>query len=111
MAYLFVVLLVCLILAWVWSEYLENARSTRLSLGGLAILLLGASLFATIVANQYRQKHYSASIRMLGETLEQGDIESAQNAIRAFNLDPEATGSLIIERLSNTRSGDQLESK
>ena len=62
MAYVIIGLFSCLIACWVWSEYKINNPSTRVALGGAAILVLCAALYASELRNFYHDAHNSAAI-------------------------------------------------
>lgn len=104
MPYLIFGLLISSLAAWIWAEYQVRTPPTRLTIGAVPILILGAMLYATEVARFYRESHYSAAIRLLGEALEDSDLESARNAIREYNAQgPRQSGYIIVHYLANQK--------
>ena len=104
MAYVIIGLFASLVSGWIWAEYNIKNPSTRLALGGAAILMLCASLFASAQMNFYHDAHNSAAIRLLGEALDDGDIESARNAIHVYNAQtPRQTGHIIVSVLGDRK--------
>jgi hypothetical protein len=104
MAYAFIGFFACLVCGWIYSEVRDAASSTRIALGGSAILILCAVIYASEVGDFYRNAHNAAAIRMLGEALDDGDIDNARNAINKYNAsDSQQTGYVIVEFLSNRK--------
>ena len=104
MAYAFIGLFLCLTCGWIYSEYRPVATSSRVALGGAVILFLCAAIYANAVGNFYRNAHNAAAIRMLGEALNDGDVDAARNAIQKYNSQqPGQTGHVIVEFLSNRK--------
>ena len=58
-----------------------------------------ATLLAGEYANLVRRAHTSAAFRMLGETLDNGDVELARQAIEEFKHS-EGSPSVIMDHLS-----------
>lgn len=104
MAYVIIGLFVCLIAGWVWAEYKIKTPSSRIALGGAAILLLCATLYASELRNFYHDAHNSAAFRLLGEALDDGDHESARDAIHHYNdQNPRQTGHVIVNFLADRK--------
>ena len=104
MAYLIIGLFACLVAGWVWAEYKINNPSTRLALGGAAILMLCATLYASEQRNFYHDAHNAAAIRLLGEALDDRDVESARNAIHDYHAqNPRQTGHVIVSSLADRK--------
>ena len=102
MAYIIFGLFACLIAGWVWAEYKVKDPSTRLALGGAAILMLFAALYSSEQRNFYHDAHNSAAFRLLGEALDDGDNESAREAIHHYNAqNPRQTGHVIVSYLAD----------
>lgn len=104
MAYIIIGLFACLVAGWIWAEYKLDNPSTRLALGGAVILMLCATLFASEQRNFYHGSHNSAAIRLLGEALDDGDVESARHAIHEYNAqEPRQTGHVIVSFLADRK--------
>lgn len=60
----------------------------KLSIPGLVvavlILSLAASIYAMSVANGIRDAHTKAAMRLIGEALDDDDVDSVRNAIREY---------------------------
>ncbi len=104
MAYVIIVLFACLIAGWVWAEYKIKNSSTRVALGGAAILVLCAALYTSELRNFYHDAHNSAAFRLLVEALDDGDYESARDAIQEYHAqDPRQTGHVIVSFLADRK--------
>ncbi|MGY8750321.1 MAG: hypothetical protein ACKVHR_19955 [Pirellulales bacterium] len=104
MEYAIIGLFLCLVSGWIYSEYRPAATQTRIALGGAVILLLCAAIYSMEVGKFYRNAHNAAAIRLLGEALDDGDVEAARNAIHKYDTQNERqTGNLIVEALSNRK--------
>ena len=104
MAYAIFGLLAVLFACWIWSEYRVVNPPTRIALGSSVILMLTGFLFALAQSSFIRDSHNAAAIRLLGEALDDGDFQSAQNAIQQYNsISPRPTGYAIVEILSDRK--------
>lgn len=104
MAYIITGLFACLIAGWVWAEYKIKNPATRLALGGAAILMLCAALYSSEQRNFYQDAYDSAAFRLLCEALDDGDFDSARDAIHHYNAqDPRQTGHVIVSFLSDRK--------
>ena len=110
MAYLIIGLFACLIAGWVWAEYKIENPSTRVALGGAAILVLCATLYTSELRNFYHDSHNSAAFRLLGEALDDGDFESARGALHEYNAqNPRQTGHVIVGFLADRKRNQSQE--
>ncbi len=101
MAYAIICLFACLTCGWIYSECSPATASPRIAFGGAAILMLCATIYATEVGNFHRNAHNAAAIRMLGEALDDDDVDAARNAINEYNANPRQSGYVIVEFLSD----------
>lgn len=75
---------ICLLpIAWLVTEF-HGPRSVRITLGILCMLILASAWFHSRQRTLFHNSWNAAVIRMLGETLEQGDISAAQTAIDLY---------------------------
>lgn len=104
MAFLVLILFVGLLAVWVWAEYKVDTAATRLALGAAVVLMLCAALYSSQLRNFYHDSHNAAAIRMLGEALDDGDVEAARDAIHDYNSqDSQPTGYAIVSFLSERK--------
>jgi len=104
MAYVIIGLLASLNAGWIWAEYKIKNPSTRLALGGAASFMLCATLYASEQRKFYHDAHNSAAIGLLGEALDDGDVESARNAIHEYNSQkPQQTGHVSVSFLADRK--------
>ena len=104
MAYIIFGLLACAIVAWIWAEYNIKTPITRVTLGAVVVLAFCVTLYTAELRNFYHNAQNSAAFRMLGEALEDGDVESARNALDEYNAqDPKQTGHIIVNYLADRK--------
>ena len=79
----------------------------RLSIPGLIsavlILSLAASIYAIAVGNGIRDAHTKAAMRLIGEALDDDDVDSVRNAIREYNNQGQSPY-VIVELLADRES-------
>ena len=104
MAYAIFGLLAVLFAFWIWSEYKVVNPATRIALGSSVILMLAGFLFASAQSSFIRNSHNAAAIRLLGEAIDDWEVESAQKAIKQYNsLSRRSTGNAIVEILADRK--------
>lgn len=79
-----IIVVVCLPIAWLASEF-RGTRWLRITLGILCLLVLTGAWFHSRQRTYIHNATNAATVRLLGEALDRGDIETAQKAIEIYN--------------------------
>lgn len=88
------------VVLWVMAEIKQAKTSTRIALAAIPMMMLSAMLLSLAQSRMYQETHYRGALRLLGEVLDEGDIEAAKRAIKAYN-EGGHLGYIIMESLSN----------
>lgn len=78
------IIVILLPIAWLASEF-HGPRSVRITLGILCMIVLTGAWFHSRQRTYIHNATNAATVRLLGEALDRGDIETAQKAIEIYN--------------------------